>query len=154
MIYWYMSLISTSGIYMSPLDMYCISREINKTPMILTLNGLYFYSNGIKFVYKKKIQTKLTLLQDWYIIIIQYLHLAPSHRALPDETESPCSREGSHSVTILALLCTDPQSSLMSLDKYLWTAEQEGRQGVLKNLSHIQPWNLVWEVTGGDTIWW
>lgn len=58
------------------------------------------------------------------VFIHVYLHPAPIHWAQSDETESLYSRVGSHSVTVLALLCTDPQSSWMSLDKYLRRAEQ------------------------------
>lgn len=58
------------------------------------------------------------------VFIHVYLHPAPIHWAQSDETESLYSRAGSHSVTVLALLCTDPQSSWMSLDKYLRRAEQ------------------------------
>lgn len=61
-------------------------------------------------------------------LVWAYLRLAPIHWALSDETGSPCSRVGGRSVIVLSLLCTEPRSSLMSLDKHLRTAEEEGRQ--------------------------
>lgn len=63
----------------------------------------------------------LTLLRDK---CGPYLHLGPSRWAPHDETQSPCSKVGWRSVTDLALLCTKPQSSSMSLDKHLRKAEQ------------------------------
>lgn len=53
-----------------------------------------------------------------------HLHLAPSHWAPHDETQSPCSKVGGHSATDLARLSTVPRSSLTSLDKHLRTAEE------------------------------
>lgn len=55
---------------------------------------------------------------------IQYLHLAPSRWALHDGTPILCSRASGRSVTDLAPLCTEPGSSLMSLDTNLRTAER------------------------------
>lgn len=56
--------------------------------------------------------------------IMQYLRLAPSRWAPPGETQCPCRRAGGRSVTDIALLCTEPRSSLMFLDTHLRTAEE------------------------------
>lgn len=75
--------------------------------------------NALNFWYETPFNSK-TLVQDWFEA---YLHLAPSHWVPHDETQSPCSRVGSLSVTHHTLRCTKPWSCLMSLDKCLKRAK-------------------------------
>lgn len=102
---------------------HCIN--ISTSFNFLHLNG---FLNYIILLYMSWILMRHLKIKRWQSRLLEHLHLAPSHWAQCDETESPCNGVGDRSVTFLVLLCTEPQSSLMSLDTDRRTAEERRRE--------------------------